>query len=249
MKKHLSGLGRLGRIALGVGLLGACTPLASDYTPTEVSKQSEIDYVRMTQPLSFIKGKDQLAPADQKALAEFLGRRQLGYGDRISLVVRRSDNPAEAALAKRRLDRLNATLAPLRLLGAEVKVTTDGDVAADQAMVVVGRYLITPPACPNWNKAAGYDFTNTPEPNLGCANANNFALMVADPGDMIEGRSLGPADGEQQTRSIQTYRGFRDDRTTLRPSLNLSPPNYPIEPRLPPRQEVSTSGVSSQGAK
>lgn len=249
MKKHLSGLARLGWIALGAGLIGACTPLASDYAESEAAKQSEIEYVRMAQPLNFAKGKDQLAANEQRNLSEFLARRQLGYGDRVSVVVRRSDNPAEAALAKKRLERLSGALKELRLQGADVTIATDGDMPADQAMVVVGRYLITPPACPNWSKPPGYDFSNQPEPNLGCATATNFALMVADPGDIVEGRTLGPADGEQQTRAIQTYRGFKDDRTQIRPTVSLQPPYYPIEPRLLPRNELSTSGVSSQGAK
>ena len=40
------------------------------------------------------------------------------------------------------------------------------------------------PGCPDWSRDPGYDPRNLPLSNLGCANAFNLGLMVADPADL-----------------------------------------------------------------
>ncbi|MEM8915320.1 MAG: CpaD family pilus assembly lipoprotein [Pseudomonadota bacterium] len=40
----------------------------------------------------------------------------------------------------------------------------------------------------------------------GCANDHNLARMVVDQNDLIEGKPLGPADGEALSRGIEEYR-------------------------------------------
>ena len=41
---------------------------------------------------------------------------------------------------------------------------------------------------------------------MGCSNTANLGLMVADPLDLKEGRTMGPADGEFGALRIQRYR-------------------------------------------
>ncbi|MGE0973135.1 CpaD family pilus assembly lipoprotein (plasmid) [Klebsiella sp. WOUb02] len=40
---------------------------------------------------------------------------------------------------------------------------------------------------------------------LGCANQNNLAIMVAEPRDLIQARSLDPADGVVAVNSVESY--------------------------------------------
>ncbi|WP_142502626.1 CpaD family pilus assembly lipoprotein [Klebsiella sp. 2680] len=42
---------------------------------------------------------------------------------------------------------------------------------------------------------------------LGCANQNNLAMMVAEPRDLIQARSLAEADGVAAVNSIERYQG------------------------------------------
>ena len=72
--------------------------------------------------------------------------------------------------------------------------------------VTVGRYLVVPPRCPNWAKPSQRDPLNQPASNFGCATTVNLGLMVADPADLVRGRTLGPADGSASMLSIQRYR-------------------------------------------
>lgn len=84
-----------------------------------------------------------------------------------------------------------------------------GPVAASDAaagvQVVVRRYAVTLPACPDYTKYPGDTFENRRHSNWGCATATNLGLMVADPGDLIEGRDIGPANGKVQAEAFKRY--------------------------------------------
>ena len=66
--------------------------------------------------------------------------------------------------------------------------------------------MVVPPACPDWSRASGTDFANLPHSNQGCATETNLGLMIADPKDLVRGRSLAPADGVQAAEAIVRYR-------------------------------------------
>ncbi|HEX9489010.1 MAG TPA: CpaD family pilus assembly lipoprotein, partial [Stellaceae bacterium] len=65
---------------------------------------------------------------------------------------------------------------------------------------------VTPPDCPNWSKPASGDHSNTLPSNFGCADATNLGLMVADPRDLVLGRSLGPPRGDPALYGYSRYR-------------------------------------------
>jgi pilus biogenesis lipoprotein CpaD len=56
------------------------------------------------------------------------------------------------------------------------------------------------------------DFSNKESTNLGCANAMNLALMVADPGDLMWGDALTGADGQREAGVIDRYRAGAQPR-------------------------------------
>jgi pilus assembly protein CpaD len=72
--------------------------------------------------------------------------------------------------------------------------------------VVLERYLVTLPACPDWSRQSGTDFANLPHSNFGCATETNLGLMVAEPRDLVHGRPLAPADGIHQAEGVVRYR-------------------------------------------
>jgi pilus assembly protein CpaD len=72
--------------------------------------------------------------------------------------------------------------------------------------LVLERYLVTLPPCPDWSRQSGTDFSNLPHSNFGCATQTNLGLMVAEPRDLLHGRGLAPADGVHQAEGIVRYR-------------------------------------------
>jgi type IV pilus biogenesis protein CpaD/CtpE len=80
-----------------------------------------------------------------------------------------------------------------------------GGVATNHAVVEVGRYLVTTPACPNWSKASGTDFSNSFPSNWACANQTNLGQMVANPSDLVAGQPLSPALGPTEVAAVDRY--------------------------------------------
>jgi pilus assembly protein CpaD len=75
----------------------------------------------------------------------------------------------------------------------------------DAVSVVVRRYVVTLPGCPDWSGELT-TYNNVPTSNWGCATATNLGLMIAEPEDLVHGRDPGLADGEASARSIDLYR-------------------------------------------
>ncbi|HEV2099161.1 MAG TPA: CpaD family pilus assembly lipoprotein, partial [Stellaceae bacterium] len=88
-------------------------------------------------------------------------------------------------------------------------------VAPNRAIVMVDRYVVTLPRCPNWSMDPGSDFTNQTSSNFGCSDAVNLGLMVASPADLAEGRPLEAADGKPAAAAVARY---LDDKVTPLPT-------------------------------
>jgi type IV pilus biogenesis protein CpaD/CtpE len=60
--------------------------------------------------------------------------------------------------------------------------------------------------CPQWAEYPLDIHSGQDSPYLGCTTEYNLRAMVANPEDLEHGRSLGPADGERESRAVEAYR-------------------------------------------
>jgi pilus assembly protein CpaD len=81
-----------------------------------------------------------------------------------------------------------------------------GLVAGGSVEVLVHAHEVILPGCPDWSRDPAYDPRNLPLSNLGCANAVNLGLMLADPADLSPNGRLGAADGTREAEAIVRYR-------------------------------------------
>jgi len=103
---------------------------------------------------------------------------------------------------------------------------TAGGVQPGTVRVVVARTRATVPGCPNWDRPASPDFANQQMPNFGCAVSTNLAAMVADPQDLIYGRSGGAVvDAVTGAKAIHMYRNW--PLTAINPGQSLRPLKEP----------------------
>src|SRR5439155_58670 len=93
-------------------------------------------------------------------------------------------------------------LAPVRARGQRHHVAPN---RYDRAIVTIGRYMVTLPACPNWSQYPASDFSNAKSSNFGCTMATNLGLMVASPADLVRGRDLAAADGTPAVSAMTRY--------------------------------------------
>lgn len=192
---------------LGIGAVAAlasCSPETSYWSPAESSKQPRVDWVRFDHTVAFDARARGLNDAERERLDEFFERIEPRYGDQI-LVGTGATATAKDEVAIQRVaavaEYLRSNGIKVGLLPSVAQARWDGSVR-----LMVGRYVVTPPRCPDWTKSASYDPLNVVSSNFGCATATNLDLMVADPGDLVRGRPAGPADGAAAARAIKTYR-------------------------------------------
>ncbi len=77
---------------------------------------------------------------------------------------------------------------------------------ANGIVVEAVRYVAIPPSCPDWSGSSNSGINNAPSSNFGCATARNLSLMVAHPRDLIQGRTLEPAQAVRFHKSLESYR-------------------------------------------
>jgi pilus biogenesis lipoprotein CpaD len=185
-------------------------------------KELQVDRAEYRHSVYFATDSSSLTAAERDRLLTFLQTVQPSPQDSLRLEGHADERATELynlELAAHRAERVQTFLDDTGYADLTVTTTALGEAlpavpstgpAAWQlnrrVEVVLERYLVTLPACPDWSRESGTDFDNLPSSNFGCATAANLGLMVAEPRDLVRGRPLGPADGIHQAEGIVRYR-------------------------------------------
>ena len=146
-------------------------------------------------------GNGGLAQGEARRLQDWFDSLRLGYGDRVAV----EDRNAYGNVAI--CDDIAAAAARYGLLLNESAPVTAGAVADGMVRVVVSRMTASVPNCPDWSRVSQPDYTGATSSNYGCAVNTNLAAMIANPEDLIEGRSDGGGvDGQLSAKAIKTFR-------------------------------------------
>lgn len=188
-------------LAAALGLtalaLAACTPTESYWSEVEAPKQNRVEPVRLLHDVR-VTGAAPISAGELQQLDAFISRHDLGYGDRVYILTDPKGGPTQ----QRAADVLNYMAAH----GIKAVGIASPEAQPGLVRVVVNRYVVVPPNCPNWSKPATSDYNNQPMSNLGCATTANLGSMIADPSELIRGRTPGPADATGSSLAIQRYR-------------------------------------------
>jgi pilus assembly protein CpaD len=120
-------------------------------------------------------------------------------------------------LAERRVAAVSGELLRYGIVVQRLALDT---VPANRAIVSIGRYAVTLPACPNWSQSLAWEFTNAYSSYYGCANETNLGLMVASPADLVNPRPFTGIDGMPAVSAVERY---LTDRITPPPAPTASP--------------------------
>ena len=177
--------------------LSGCFPTAANYTGASVIKRNQVELVRLTHPIRFdgTAGIDAIEAADLRAFVE---RHELGYGDSLAL-----DMGAGVTA-----DHRAAVAEQLRYYGLPLgqAVPMAGAVPdAGQAVLVVDRYIVAVPPCPNFGQETRRNYANAESISYGCADAQNLGHMIANPRDLIEGQDGGQSTARQATKGVAAH--------------------------------------------
>jgi pilus assembly protein CpaD len=188
-------------LCAGAGLLAAgCTTDTTAWSPAEAPKAPRVEYVRLQHATAFKPGSPELAAGEAEGLRRFLDQAEVTSEDHVFF-----EPGSEDRLTAARIGRLSKAVTA-RGVGAQTLPASATEPVANRVTVVVERYVVVPPDCPNWTSPAVGDHSNQPGSNFGCATSTNLGLMVADPRDLVIGRTLGPAEGDAALAAVKRYR-------------------------------------------
>lgn len=176
-------------------LVAGCTSPTAEWTPQESPKKNKVSWITFDHTVQFAPYRPDLSEEARDGINRFLTEIDFGNSDRVFV-------RTNAGKGDHRVAAVADHLRSMRLHPEIVNVPR----AKQPVAVVVGRYLVTPPRCPDWTKQPGLDTANTTSSNFGCATVTNLGLMVADPADLIHGAEMGPGDGTAAARAVKNYR-------------------------------------------
>jgi pilus assembly protein CpaD len=182
---------------IAVPLVLAVAACATDYTKSEAPNTLQVDGAETRIDLSFAPGSARLGPGEAARLNRMVATGIIGPADRVTIAA-----AGPPALAKQRAAAVSSALLAQGIVADASPLAT---APANHAIIGIGRYTVTLPPCPNWSQSYSAEYTNAHSSNWGCARATNLGLMVASPGDLVSGRTLGPADAMPAATAIQNY--------------------------------------------
>lgn len=182
-------------VALGLSL-GACGSGSRGLETVHQPVVTRADY-----SFNVNSGYGGLAEGDAERLAGWFDAMRLGFGDKVSVETNNGydDGATKAAVA--------SIAARYGLLLQDTPPSLSGSVPNGGARVIVSRLKAEVPSCPDWSGAASPNFTNKSSSNYGCAVNSNLAAMVADPEDLIRGKSGNASvDAASSNKAVKLYR-------------------------------------------
>ncbi len=190
--------------ALGLTLAG-CGGMATNNSLYS-TKQPVVSRQNFTLDVNTISSG--LAVTEQARLNGWFEAMDLRYGDRIA-VEDPSSNPAVA-------NAVNELAGRFGLIVSATAPTTSGFLQPGEARVVITRSKAEVPGCPDWSAKSDMNYLNATSPGYGCSVNSNMAAMVADPQDLLEGKSgTGEAVVGNGDKAINTYRDAAPAASTI----------------------------------
>lgn len=181
--------------ALGLTLAG-CGGMATNSSLYSL-KQPVVSRQNFTLDVSTISSG--LPVSEQSRLNGWFEAMDLRYGDRVA-IEDPSSNPAVT-------NAINELAGRYGLIVAKTAPATTGFLQPGEARVVITRTSAEVPGCPDWSAKSDLNLHNATSPGYGCATNSNVAAMVADPQDLLEGKT---GSGENVvatgTKAIKAYR-------------------------------------------
>jgi len=172
----------------------------SGWKQMDPTPQPQVVAAPVRHAVRFAPGGGEIGGVESEALDLFLNRNAVTGGGRVWLAA-----ATPGALADRRLVAVRDRLWALGIAAGTSQPPAGGGLGADEILVTAQTTVVLAPDCPGYNQPTSFDFERRPELVMGCANAANLGLMIANPADLVQGQALAPADALAATLAIQRY--------------------------------------------
>ncbi len=165
-------------------LAPACTsgsqPLSAGFNPSIYSVHQPV--VQRTDYVFDLNAGGGLQAGEAQRLRGWFETLGVGYGDRVAL-----DRSTYIDVATR--ERIAGIASYYGLILEDLAPTSPGESAPGTVRIILSRTTASVPGCPDWSRAPRLDAPLGTDSNFGCATNSNLAAMIADPNDLVRGRS------------------------------------------------------------
>jgi hypothetical protein len=125
---------------------------AAEYSKSEAPTDLRVDGAESRREIAFAAGSAALAPNEIRKINDWVLSGSIRPADHVAIA---AGGPPPLAQA-----RTSAIAGALLRWGIVATRESYADVAANQAVVNIGRYAVTLPDCPNWSQSLQWEFTN-----------------------------------------------------------------------------------------
>ena len=209
-RMSLQGLTVIGLSCLAVV---ACSPQQGDFgdqffphakwEQIPPSPENMVEVVTLRHVVAFPGNRSGLEDSQRESLDDFIRDNRVNARDQIVVQAGAGDS---GRMTMGRLSAVKNEFAQYGLVASEAAADPEtGPLATDEVAVTITRAVVIPPDC----SVPQPEPTLRPDHKFGCHVNSALGMMVANPLDLVEGRELGPADGEQASGALRRY---RDDK-------------------------------------
>ena len=180
----------------GIFLAGCAQTGAVANRTVETVKVPVVERSLLTYDVAF-DGRNGLAHGQAQELTEYLQSIRIAYGDRIAV-----DDRAGAGAGQRRAA-IAEVVARYGLMLDYAAPISARPLSPGTVRVVVTRARAHVPGCPDWSRPSEIEVEAATSSNYGCATRSNLAEMIADPNDLIVGKTYDGADSRTVERATR----------------------------------------------
>jgi pilus assembly protein CpaD len=228
---------------LTVTLLAGCAPEIVEWTPAESPKENKVERTVFYHTIQYPSQSKSFPEGEINALLRFL-KANAESPSAVSIVLEECDGHSKKRIKdiQRVLVKYGVAYDMITVEPAE-KAHKGHKASSSGVCLVLEKYLVIPPSCADFSQPIGEAIQAHAPSNYGCATVANLGMMVANPRDLIRGRSLGASDGTVIAAGVKRY---RDDKVKelIDTSTNVSPSQMSSSPST----TSSTSSTTGTGS-
>lgn len=147
-----------------------------------------------------------LSAADRTRLDAFIGAYLTRGHGQLTIAVPGTGDAEYEAIDRGILIVDHALSRGLRQDEIVLRVETAPTGTKNQIVASYETFDLRVPVCGDWSKESSHDLTNTVHSNFGCSVQRDFALMVANPADLVTMRAPAPHDAGRSSTVLSLYR-------------------------------------------
>lgn len=189
-------------------MLFGCVPETAQWTVSESPKKNKVERVVLTYFVTYPAHATTLEAKEKKKFQKFLNENVPSpYAIAATLCECGGISEKRVKDIKRELLRYGVSEDLISVID-----DLEGDTpkrskkhACSGVEIIIERFLVIPPSCSNFSQNIGSARQDAHSSNYGCSVEANLGMIVANPRDLIRGRSRDPYNGILLAESVSRY--------------------------------------------